>query len=1264
MSIKKKTSKFVPVFLSLSTAVWLSGAAAMFVPISAGAITIDELKAQIMQLQEQLQQLTGQSNTVQGLSFTRNLQFGDKGEVVEQLQTALASDEEVYPEGLVTGYFGPLTKKAVIRFQEKYEDEILAPLGLTRGTGYVGNATREKLNELYGGGGEEVACADDIDNDNDGKTDYPNDPGCSSDTDTSETDPSVPGKAACEDGIDNDSDGKIDYSTDPGCSSTSDTDENDSTPPPAQTGTLKVEAGVQPAPYLFPTSSVRVPFTVVKFTAPADKDITVNSVTVERTGPAADGAFSGVVLLDENGNQVGLSKTLNSVHQVVLNEPFTVMRGTTKTMSLAGNAQTSNGSRGGQIGYLTLVSVDAGTGVTIDGTMPITGSGHTVIETLTIGSVTMARGPLDPNRSDGTSASKEIGVTGITFTSVKVTAGSAEKVYLKSIRWNQSGSASKGDLENVKTYVDGTAYDTIVSSDGKYYTTNFPGNGLLMDKGASLEAYVKGDIIGGSGRTVDFDIYRTTDMGLVGENFKFGINPPTTGTSDPTDDSSNFSTGNPWFDASQITVSNGTINVSKATSVAAQNIGYNLANQPLGGFEVEVKGEPIQVSSSIFHFQITSTAGQVEDITNITLVDENGAIVGGPVDGSGATTFGTATFSDTITFPIGKHTYTLKGKLGTDFSNNQTIVASTTPSSDWTSTGQTTGNSITETPSSAVSGNTMTVKTGALTISVSSVPLAQTVIAGASQFLFANYVLDAGNSGEDITMSSIPLANDSPGNTNVTTLTNCQLYDGTPSITTGSNVVNPSADSSSTSFTFDTALTIPKATVKTLGLKCNVAGNATANDQYMWGYDSGASPSASGKISGQSATITENDAVGQIMTVAASGGYSVANDSTPGYSIVSAGTTGVTLLRLKFSATTEDVNLQKVALELGGVSASNSAIDLVGRMVTLYDSANPSVAIGTAQFGAAGSATARNATSTTITGFTIPSGNSRYMLVKGDISAINNNSGPLTASGDLLRLSYDGNANGVNNGNYGVGANSGANISPTSADITSTGVRIMKSYPTITKVDLSSSEKVLIAGSARTLYKFSVKANNGDVYLYKLTFKLGSSTESATTTVYETYAYTDSGYSSVDSTFSTSGLLNAGSCYNVKGDTNFNAPQHIVEIYMDATGCNTATTTYKIPSGETRYFVFKATVSSVNAGGNTSPETITAQLEGDAAYPALGTLMANASDADGDGNDDLIWSPNSTSTSQAITDIDFTNGYNVAGLPTTNLASEVLTSTN
>jgi len=70
---------------------------------------------------------------------------------VRCLQEFLKSQgQSIYPEGLITGNFFSLTKQAVIRFQEKYADEILAPLGLRQGTGFVGPSTRQKINQLLG----------------------------------------------------------------------------------------------------------------------------------------------------------------------------------------------------------------------------------------------------------------------------------------------------------------------------------------------------------------------------------------------------------------------------------------------------------------------------------------------------------------------------------------------------------------------------------------------------------------------------------------------------------------------------------------------------------------------------------------------------------------------------------------------------------------------------------------------------------------------------------------------------------------------------------------------------------------------------------------------------------------------------------------------------------------------------------------------------------------------------------------------------------
>jgi peptidoglycan hydrolase-like protein with peptidoglycan-binding domain len=88
-------------------------------------------------------------------AFSRNLSLGARGEDVRTLQVFLnkniktrVAESGPGSPGQETDFFGPLTKKTVIKFQELYANDVLVPVGLTRGTGFVGPSTIKKLNEL------------------------------------------------------------------------------------------------------------------------------------------------------------------------------------------------------------------------------------------------------------------------------------------------------------------------------------------------------------------------------------------------------------------------------------------------------------------------------------------------------------------------------------------------------------------------------------------------------------------------------------------------------------------------------------------------------------------------------------------------------------------------------------------------------------------------------------------------------------------------------------------------------------------------------------------------------------------------------------------------------------------------------------------------------------------------------------------------------------------------------------------------------------
>ncbi len=132
---------------------------------------IAELLAQVLELQKKIIALGGkpiaipvglsggastQLVAVGSSSFTRNLKRGDRGEDVRALQRFLNTHGFAVTvsgdgsSGKETTYFGPATVSALIRFQNAYKSDILAPAGLSAGTGFFGAFTRGKVAELGG----------------------------------------------------------------------------------------------------------------------------------------------------------------------------------------------------------------------------------------------------------------------------------------------------------------------------------------------------------------------------------------------------------------------------------------------------------------------------------------------------------------------------------------------------------------------------------------------------------------------------------------------------------------------------------------------------------------------------------------------------------------------------------------------------------------------------------------------------------------------------------------------------------------------------------------------------------------------------------------------------------------------------------------------------------------------------------------------------------------------------------------------------------
>ena len=109
--------------------------------------SISALLQQLQALQSQIEALKASQNSLKSQTatefnaFITSLSLGSQGDAVAALQALLAANPDIYPEGLITGYFGKLTENALKRLQKQNSLEQV---------GHVGPKTRALLNRLLG----------------------------------------------------------------------------------------------------------------------------------------------------------------------------------------------------------------------------------------------------------------------------------------------------------------------------------------------------------------------------------------------------------------------------------------------------------------------------------------------------------------------------------------------------------------------------------------------------------------------------------------------------------------------------------------------------------------------------------------------------------------------------------------------------------------------------------------------------------------------------------------------------------------------------------------------------------------------------------------------------------------------------------------------------------------------------------------------------------------------------------------------------------
>ena len=147
--------KILGILFALAIAAVLAAPGAKAVTSTSSAQdVITALQAQITTLQNQIKEMNAQAEAlkkaqtevketvkdVKGtLQILKQLKPGMTSDEVKKLQEIMATDPDIYPEGIISGYYGKLTEKAVKKLQNKFcLDQV----------GSVGPKTLAKINEL------------------------------------------------------------------------------------------------------------------------------------------------------------------------------------------------------------------------------------------------------------------------------------------------------------------------------------------------------------------------------------------------------------------------------------------------------------------------------------------------------------------------------------------------------------------------------------------------------------------------------------------------------------------------------------------------------------------------------------------------------------------------------------------------------------------------------------------------------------------------------------------------------------------------------------------------------------------------------------------------------------------------------------------------------------------------------------------------------------------------------------------------------------
>lgn len=368
-------------------------------------------------------------------------------------------------------------------------------------------------------------------------------------------------------------------------------------------GTLEVSvASTNPVGDTVPRGAQGVVMASVDLSASCDDSVVVSEMTILHEGFGDEADIDGVYAAID-GARVSRKRTIDSEDQTAdlrFTESLTIPACQTKTVDIVVDFNSTAVVSSEHNLAIELPSDFQSNAMDVQGNFPIRGNSFKVAA-VTSGIVTVSYRSVTPTEVD-------VGDEGKVLGKFELSANSVEDQTIYSVTLEQNGSASDGDLANLKIRrTDGTVLtNTAASTTGDFVTLVFDPPFTILE-GDKITLEVVGDVVGGAGDTIIMHFEETSDLFAVGSLYGYGVNGQLYGSQVALPSTDNSST---------VTIQAGEFTI-EIDGPVQQKYTRDDDDAVLAKVLMSTGGEPVDIKDLFIAIQAqTSTGGGLQNVVN------------------------------------------------------------------------------------------------------------------------------------------------------------------------------------------------------------------------------------------------------------------------------------------------------------------------------------------------------------------------------------------------------------------------------------------------------------------------------------------------------------------------------------------------------------------------------------------------------------------------------------------------------------------------